>query len=181
MKSQTLDALKFCGRCGAPTAAEPPTAVRCTGCGGRFFANAGAAAGVLLVRDGRVLFIERGREPSRGKLGLPGGFLDPGESAEAAAVREVSEEVGLTLDTGALDYVATVPNLYPFDGVTYHTLDVYFAAAMPADAEPRVDGNEATGVAWLDPTAFDAERLAFPAAAVARRTLVAKGLDARGR
>ena len=53
------------------------------------------AASVALVRDGCVLLIQRAREPLARLWTLPGGRLEPGETAEAAAVREVAEELGL--------------------------------------------------------------------------------------
>ncbi len=60
-----------------------------------------ACAGAV-VRDeaGRILLVLRGREPSRGLWSLPGGRLEPGETAEAALVREVREETGLEVTVG---------------------------------------------------------------------------------
>ncbi len=42
-----------------------------------------------------VLLIERGHDPYRGRLALPGGFVEPGEAAEQAARRELAEETGI--------------------------------------------------------------------------------------
>jgi 8-oxo-dGTP diphosphatase len=50
------------------------------------------AAGGLIVRDGRVAVVHR---PGHGDWSLPKGKLDPGESWEHAAVREVREETGI--------------------------------------------------------------------------------------
>ena len=44
----------------------------------------------------KVLLIQRGIEPYKGKWALPGGFLKPDESAESGALRELLEETGLT-------------------------------------------------------------------------------------
>ena len=55
------------------------------------------AAGVLLVRDGRVLLIHR---PSRDDWSFPKGKHEPGESDEQCAVRELEEEVGLRVRLG---------------------------------------------------------------------------------
>lgn len=56
-----------------------------------------------MVRDGsgRVLVVRRANEPGRGLWSLPGGRLEPGESAAAAAEREVREETGLEVAVGA--------------------------------------------------------------------------------
>lgn len=53
------------------------------------------AASVALLRRGDVLLIQREREPFGGLWTLPGGRLEPGESAEDCAVREIQEELGL--------------------------------------------------------------------------------------
>ena len=55
------------------------------------------AASVAIVKDGQVLLIKRAREPYAGLWTLPGGRCEPGESAPDAAVREVREELGLTV------------------------------------------------------------------------------------
>lgn len=53
------------------------------------------AASAALRRGDRFLLVERGRPPSQGLFAFPGGRLEPGESAEAAARRELTEETGL--------------------------------------------------------------------------------------
>lgn len=53
------------------------------------------AASVALIEGERVLLIERGRMPWKGLWSLPGGRLEPGEGAEACAIRELGEEIAI--------------------------------------------------------------------------------------
>jgi ADP-ribose pyrophosphatase YjhB (NUDIX family) len=169
---------RTCPRCGA-TADEPNRVVpfRCAQCGFVLFFNAAAAVAAFVTRaDGHVLFIRRARDPGRGKLGLPGGFVDFGETAEEATRRETREEVGLEL--GPLRYLASFPNVYSYAGVIYHTLDVFFVAVADAGQVPRaLDAVES--VCWLDPMTVDLGEIAFPsmqsAVEALRRTI---GYDA---
>lgn len=57
----------------------------------------------IIIQDGRVLLVKRGKEPFAGTYALPGGFMDHGETSEEAVVREVEEETGLR--TEVLDLV----------------------------------------------------------------------------
>src|SRR5262249_37661524 len=56
-----------------------------------------ACASAAVFRAGTVLLVERGKGPKQGLWSLPGGHIEPGESAAAAAVREVAEETGVTV------------------------------------------------------------------------------------
>lgn len=50
-----------------------------------------------------VLLVERGHEPYRGMLALPGGFVEPGETAEQGARRELAEETGIARFEGRFE------------------------------------------------------------------------------
>ena len=54
--------------------------------------------GAVVVDEGRVLLVQRGREPLKGKWSLPGGMLEVGESLHEGVVREVEEETGLRVE-----------------------------------------------------------------------------------
>jgi len=53
--------------------------------------------GAVLIHQGKVLLIKRGKEPLRGRWVVPGGTVEAGETLEQALVREVREETGLTV------------------------------------------------------------------------------------
>ncbi len=121
----------WCPKCGSQSlACERPGVLACGACGLRFFINVAAAvAAVLRDRQGRVLFVRRSQEPGKGLLDLPGGFVEAGESGEEAIRREMREELGIELTVSGL--IASAPNEYEFEGITYRTLDLFFECASP--------------------------------------------------
>jgi 8-oxo-dGTP diphosphatase len=54
--------------------------------------------GALIFEDGKILLVERGKEPLKGYWSLPGGVVETGEKLEEAIRREVSEETGLDVE-----------------------------------------------------------------------------------
>jgi 8-oxo-dGTP pyrophosphatase MutT (NUDIX family) len=66
------------------------------------------AAGVYAMRGGQILLLERARGMMLGFWSVPGGIVDPGETPQEAAARELVEEAGIT-PTGPLWLVTAVP------------------------------------------------------------------------
>jgi len=54
--------------------------------------------GAVIVQEGRVLLVQRGREPLKGRWSIPGGLIEIGEMLHEALVREVREETGLEVE-----------------------------------------------------------------------------------
>jgi 8-oxo-dGTP diphosphatase len=98
-----LEDVGFCPRCGAPATVQFPRSLRCTRCEYVAFYNP-KPVGCAIAReaDGRVWLARRGLEPGRGRWSMPGGFVDLGETVEAAIVRELREELGVEALIGAL-------------------------------------------------------------------------------
>jgi ADP-ribose pyrophosphatase YjhB (NUDIX family) len=153
----------YCPRCGdaatAPDAGGPAGPFRCVACGFTLFFNSASAVAALICRDdGDALFIRRAKDPGKGRLGMPGGFVDPGENAEQALVREVREEVGLDLLDVA--YLSSHANEYLYAGVTYQTLDVFYTARVEEPGRAHaLDAVES--IAWIDPRTVPLEEIAF--------------------
>lgn len=126
MNTHPLKVLKYCPKCGsAEFNKSGERSLKCAGCGFHFFINSAAAVAALVTDDkGKLMLVTRGVEPNYGKLDLPGGFIDPMESAEDAVRRELKEELGLKVK--ALKYLGSAPNEYVFSAYTVFTLDMAF-------------------------------------------------------
>tara|TARA_B100001758_G_C18188605_1_gene493374 strand:- start:379 stop:825 length:447 start_codon:yes stop_codon:yes gene_type:complete len=71
------------------------------------------AVDAAVYHDRKVLLIERGREPFKGKLAFPGGFVEKGENPEDAVLRELAEECGLNGEVVGTMEVRGEPNRDP--------------------------------------------------------------------
>ncbi len=151
---------RHCPRCGVKQDALLRGAFTCTACGFTIYFNAAIATAAFVRReDGRVLFIRRAKEPARGKLAPPGGFVDIGETAEEAVRREMREEVGLELSE--VTFLCSRPNEYHYKDVTYPVLDLFFTARVVApDSARALDDVES--FAWLEPEKVSPDEMAFP-------------------
>ena len=97
-----------CSYCGHPYETGIAWPRTCAGCGEITWRNPTPVALVVMPitgDDGRtgLLMVRRGIEPQAGLLGFPGGFIEEGESWQAAAVRELYEETGLVADEAEVE------------------------------------------------------------------------------
>jgi NAD+ diphosphatase len=131
---------RFCPKCGAPTAGIPgELGKRCSGCGYDHYPHLHPAV-IILVRDGdRVLLTRKSFWP-KGRYGLVAGFVDVGESLEAAIHREVQEEVGVRVQDTR--YIAS--QYWPFPS----QLMIGFTAAYTG-GDVRVDTAELEDARWF--------------------------------
>lgn len=137
----------FCPVCGSMQFRENNVkSKRCGHCGFTYYANPSSATAAFIVRDGCLLVARRGKEPARGTLDLPGGFVDMDETVEEGMMREVAEETGLRVK--ALSYLFSIPNLYDYSGMTIHTLDMFFRVEVEPGQEP-VAADDAAELMWV--------------------------------
>lgn len=83
---------------------------RCTRCDFVDYGNPFPCVEFFVFDAGRVLIGRRAVEPAKGKWDVLGGFIEPGESAEAAVVREAMEETNLQVEI--VTYLGSVPDIY---------------------------------------------------------------------
>ncbi len=118
-----------------------------------------SAAALITDSQGRLLMVKRKKDPRKGTLGVPGGFVSPGESLDTALQREVGEEVNLELESWR--YLGGWPNLYTYKNVTYATTDIYFEAQARDIDALQLCADEVADVVFADPISIDREQLAF--------------------
>jgi len=131
-----------CRRCGAPLTPTGPHAFQCAN-QHPIYANATPTVGVFFVTaDNHVVLAVRGIEPHKGMLDSFGGFLDGDETFEAAAARELTEELALTpADYEPLSYLTSGVGQYPFKGEVLPVITVFFWTRLTTAAAltPRDD------------------------------------------
>lgn len=117
---------KYCPKCGAKSLIQDTEkSQKCTECDFVFFTNSAGAVGVIIKNsNGEILLTTRAFNPGKGMLDLPGGFIDPGETAEECMEREVKEE--LNLDITDYTFIGTFPNQYVYKDILYFTIDMIF-------------------------------------------------------
>lgn len=113
--------------------------------------------GVVVLDEGRILLIKRGREPQKGLWAVPGGKVDYGESMRDAARREAAEETGLEVEVGDVVWVGEVIEK------EFHLVIIDFEARMKGGVlRPADDADDARWVPLdeasdypLTPTMYD--------------------------
>lgn len=107
------------------------------------------AASVAIVREGKVLLIKRAYAPYQSLWTLPGGRLEPDESIEQCAIREIAEEVGLTIRNPRPVLVQKLGRDGDFRLAVFATRD--FSGQIRAS-------DEIADHKWMDPSALIAMR-----------------------
>lgn len=103
------------------------------------------AASVALVRDGKVLLIKRAYAPYQHLWTLPGGRLEPDETIEQCAIREIAEEIGVTIRNPRPVMVQSLGRDLAFRLAVFVTTD--FTGRIIAS-------DEVADHKWVEPTAL---------------------------
>jgi 8-oxo-dGTP diphosphatase len=103
--------------------------------------------GAIVCHQDRVLLVQRGRPPSEGLWSIPGGKVQPGESLQDAAEREILEETGIVIRVGELAYHFEFIERDDQGAIRYHyvVLDYYgeYVSGKPCA------GDDASDARWV--------------------------------
>jgi ADP-ribose pyrophosphatase YjhB (NUDIX family) len=165
---------KYCPSCASEKIAfDNSHKFSCPDCGFVYYQNTAAATGCVISTRQGLMFLVRGKDPAKGKLDLPGGFVDPGEGAFEGLRRELREEIGwVPPDAASFTLFASFPNIYPYKNIVYNTCDMFFTIDAPdlTEADLALEAAEIGGVRFiksadinLDDLAFDSTRRAIQA------------------
>ncbi|HOC61055.1 MAG TPA: NUDIX hydrolase [Smithellaceae bacterium] len=110
--------------------------------------------GAITFKDGKVLLVKRGIEPSLGLWAIPGGTLKLGEPLPECAAREILEETGITINVGDCVYVFDFIERDDQRKIKFHYVIVDFAADyLSGEAKGADDAEEAR---WFSPEDLEA-------------------------
>lgn len=143
-----------CSACGAPWPDATTPWPRACACGETTWKNPIPVAVVLVPILGdvpRLLAVRRAIEPSKGKLALPGGYMDVGETWQQAAVRELREEVGVDMppDSVKLCGADTVITVVPGYAAP-RTILLLFGKVTPMHMPKFVENSEVSEIVVID-------------------------------
>lgn len=151
MKDHPLEAFLYCPKCGSKLFKEHNfKSKHCSNCGFTYYQNpSSATAAFILNNKDELLVIRRAKEPAKGTLDLPGGFVDNGESSEQGILREIKEETGLTIDVNNTKYLFSIPNIYPYSGMNIHTVDMFYLCHIQDNAALPQAADDAAECFWI--------------------------------
>ena len=161
---------QYCPACGKKEIQFAGNKFNCPICGFIYYHNTAAATGCVIQVGDKIALIVRGREPSIGKLDLPGGFSDPGEGVFEGLHRELKEELGWAPQIPAgvsladvYTLFASFSNKYPYKNIIYNTCDMFFTISAPdlneKDFQP--EAGEVAELKLLRPQDIKPEDFAF--------------------
>ncbi len=115
------------------------------------------ACNAVLLKDNKVLLVQRAQDPEAGNWDIPGGYLDWDETLEECAARELQEETGLIARASDLKFFSIFSN--PDNAAHNQVVDIYFITKK-FSGEISIEEDEVLDYKWFDLTDLP-ETLAF--------------------
>ncbi|MCU7614742.1 NUDIX domain-containing protein [Chryseobacterium sp. GMJ5] len=154
--------LKFCPNCGKESLQwDGEKKWSCPNCNFTLYNNVAGAVAVVIRHQNEIYLTRRNQEPKKGKLDLPGGFVDPKESAENTCKRELFEELKLEIDIPNLKYLTSLPNVYQYKEIDYNTIDLFYEYQVSEKFEVDIEWVEISEAQWFPIHEINLEDIAF--------------------
>ena len=129
---------------------RPSGGARCPLCGRSWYRNSAPAVGAAIVRGDRALVAVRGIEPEKGRIDLPGGFVEVGEHPADGLVREAKEELGVEIEVVGAPILLAI-HTYGADGE--YVLAIGYRARI-VEGEPR-PADDVAKIRWVSAEELD--------------------------
>jgi 8-oxo-dGTP diphosphatase len=111
------------------------------------------AASIAVIREGHILLASRLRPPAKGLFSLPGGLVEPGETLEEAALRELGEEVGVAASiVGFNDHVEVIERDAAGKVARHFVIATFVGRWLSGEGEPRAEVGK---VIWVRQNAIE--------------------------
>lgn len=154
--------LKYCPSCGKESLNwDGEKKWSCPECNFTLYNNVAGAVAVVIRFENEIYLTKRNRDPKKGKLDLPGGFVDPRESAEETCKRELFEELQLEVDISNLKYLTSLPNVYQYKEIDYNTIDLFYEYKVSEKFKVQLDTSEISDAVWIPLDELNSEDIAF--------------------
>lgn len=121
---------KFCPYCGNQIHKQLESGFQCPKCKKWSHYPSSPTASVVVKVGNEVLLAVRAIEPAKGKMDIPGGFLEYGEDPYRGAIREYREETGLNLDPSKLKFLGIWVDTYHYQGQDEFTFNVVYLVEL---------------------------------------------------
>jgi len=122
---------KFCPSCKNKLKHLSSRLINCPSCHFHFYLNPVPTTAIILQdNEGEILLVKRKNPPKKGFWDLPGGFIEFNEKAEEAILRELKEELNLTLPLRSIKFFGSFIGRYFYKGIIYQPLCFVFFAKI---------------------------------------------------
>ncbi|KKR26184.1 MAG: mutT family protein [Microgenomates group bacterium GW2011_GWC1_39_7] len=152
------DQYKFCFSCASKLESKKGKVLICTNCGKNTYVDPSPTNGAIIENEkGEIMLVRRAKDPKKGYWDIPGGFINPGETAEESTIRELKEELGKT--KVELEYLGTESDIYEYQGTAYPVLAFVFKAKI--NTENLYPADDVTQIKFFTPKDLPFDKIAF--------------------
>ena len=153
---------KFCPKCGGLLTKKTKTLFICNRCGFHFYQNPKPSnALIAMTGDKQVLLVKRKLNPKKGFWDLPGGFIDLNENIEDSLIREIKEELGITLSR--FKYFNSYYDIYRYQKIPFPAICAVFITTLSLEKIAQIKvGDDIKEYKLFSISKIPFDRVAFP-------------------